>query len=150
MLKRSCLLQVVVVLMLTVSSVVAQRAAELQSKYGPPVDVFVMRPGLLMTATYAADGSVCEMRIIEARTSGSNIGLRTPLTIETVPALIEQLVPESERGARRRWPVQTQGMTLQASFNYETLSAELVQNLLPAKGWSDSTLTIKWNHRVCK
>src|SRR6266403_811746 len=91
MLKRSCLLQVVVVLVLTVSSVVAQRASELQSKYGPPVDVFVIRPGLLMTATYAADGNVCEMRIIEARTPGSNIGLRTPLTIETVPALIEEL-----------------------------------------------------------
>jgi hypothetical protein len=150
MLKRSCLLQIVLVLVLTAEAVVAQSSTELQSKYGPPLDAFVVRPGLLMTSKYAADGKVCEIYIVEARTPGSNIGLRTPLTMETVPALIDELVPEGERGDKLRWPVQTQGMTLQAFYQYENLSIELVQNLLPAEGWSDSTLTIKWNNRVCK
>jgi hypothetical protein len=146
--KRLCLLQIVLVL--TAGAVVAQRSTELQSKYGSPLDAFVIRPGLLMTAKYAADGKVCEMFIIEARTPGSNIGLRTPLTPETVPALIDELVPDGERGSKLRWPVQTQGMTLQAFYRYENVSIELVQNLLPSKGWSDGILKIKWSNRVCK
>ena len=148
MLKRLCLLQIVLVL--TGGTVVAQRSSELQSKYGSPQDAFVIRPGLLMTAKYAADGRVCEMYIIEARTPGSNIVLRTPLTPETVPALIDELVPEGERGSKLRWPVQTQGMTLQALYRFENVSIELVQNLLPSKGWSDGILKIKWANRVCK
>ncbi|SRR6266498_5291649 len=148
MLKRLCLLQIVLVLI--GGTVVAQRSSELQSKYGSPQDAFVIRPGLLMTAKYAADGRVCEMYIIEARTPGSNIGLRTPLTPETVPALIDELVPEGERGSKLRSPVQTQGMTLQASYKFENVSIELLQNLLPSKGWSDSILKIKWANRVCK
>jgi len=148
MLKRLCLLQIVLVL--TAGTIVAQRSSELQSKYGSPQDAFVIRPGLLMTAKYAADGRVCEMYIIEAQTPGSNIGLRTPLTPETVPALIDELVPEGERGSKLRWPVQTQGMTLQAFYKYENVSIELVQNLLPSKGWSDGILKIKWANRVCK
>ena len=148
MLKRLCLLQIVLVL--TAGTVGAQRSSELQSKYGSPQDAYVIRPGLLMTAKYDADGRVCEMYIIEARTPGSNIGLRTPLTPETVPALIDELVPEGERGSKLRWPAQAQGMTLQVSYNYENVSIELVQNLLPPKGWSDGVLKIKWASRVCK
>ena len=148
MLKRLCLLQIVLVL--TAGAVVAQKSTELQSKYGSPQDAFVIRPGLLMTAKYAADGRVCEMYIIEARTPGSNIGLRTPLTPETVPALIDELVPESERGGKLRWPVQTTGMTLTAFYKFQNVSIELVQNLLPSKGWSDGILKIKWANRACK
>jgi hypothetical protein len=148
MLKRLCLVQIVLVL--TAGTIVAQRSSELQSKYGSPQDAFVIRPGLLMTAKYAADGKVCEMYIIEAWTPGSNIGLRTPLTPETVPALIDELVPERERGSKLRWPAQTTGMTLQVLYKYEKVSIELVQNLLPSKGWSDSNLKIKWAHRVCR
>lgn len=148
MLKRLCLLQIVLVL--TGGAVLAQSSSELQSKYGSPQDAYVIRPGLLMTAKYAADGRVCEMYIIEARTPGSNIGRRTPLTAETVPALIEELVPDGERGNKLRWPAQVTGMTIQVLYKYEHVSGEFVQNLLPSKGWSDSSLTIKWANRVCK
>jgi hypothetical protein len=105
---------------------------------------------LLLTTKYAADEKVCEMYIIEARTPGSNIGLRTPLTPETVPGLVDELIPETERGNKLRSPVQTQGMTLQVLYRFEKVSIELVQNLLPSKGWSDSILKIKWANRVCR
>lgn len=147
MFKRSylCLL-----LVLTAGTVVAQSSAELQAKYGAPVDAFVIRPGLLMTAKYAADGKVCEMYVIEARTPGSHIARRTPLTPDTVPALIDELLPENERGSKLRWPAQSQGMTLQVSYRYENVTSDLVQTLMPSAGWSDSVLTIKWKNRVCQ
>ncbi len=147
MIKRLCLLQIALVLFN--GTIVAQKSSELQSKYGLPQDAFVIRPGLLMTVKYAADGRVCEMYIIEARTPGSNIALRTPLTPETVPALIDELVPEDERGGKLRWPAQAQGMTVQIDYKFENVSIKLVQNLLPSKGWSDSSLKIKWANRVC-
>lgn len=148
MLKRLCLLQFVLVL--SAAGVAAQSSTALQSKYGSPLDAFVIRPGLLMTVTYAAEGKICEMYVVEARTPGSNVGLRTPLTPETVPKLIDELVPVNERGNKLRWPVQSTGMTATAFYNYENVSIELVQNLLPAKGWSDSILEIKWTNKECK
>ena len=147
MLKRLCLLSIV--LLLTSGTTVAQRSSELESKYGSPQEAFVIRPGLLMTAKYAADGRVCEMYIVEARTPGSDIGLRTPLNPETVPPLIDELVPESERGGKLRWPVQTTGMTLTVLYKFQNVSIELVQNLLPSKGWSDGILKIRWGNREC-
>ena len=148
MLKPLCLLQIL--LGLTAGVVAAQSSTELQSKYGSRLDAFVIRPGLLMTVRYAAEGKVCEVYVVEARTPGSNIGLRTPLTPETIPELIDELVPVAERGNKLRWPVQATGMTVQAFYKYENVSIELVQNLLPSKGWSDSILEIKWSKRVCK
>lgn len=148
MLKRLSLLQFVLVL--SAVGVAAQSTTELQSKYGSPLDAFVIRPGLLMTVKYAAEGKVCEMYIVEARTPGSNIGLRTPLSFETAPELIGELVPVSERGKKLRWPVQATGMTMMVFYKYENVSVELVQNLLPAGGWSDSSLEIKWNNRGCR
>ncbi len=147
MLKRLCLLQIVLVL--TAGTIVAQSSADLQSKYGSPQDAFVVRPGLLMTAKYAADGRVFEMYLIQARTPGSNISLRTPLTPETVPALIDELVPESERGGKLRWPAQATGMTVTILYRFENVSIELIQNLLPSQGWSDGILKVKWANRVC-
>lgn len=152
MLKRLCLLLVILLLALTARSVVAQTSAGLESKYGSPLNAYVIRPGLLMTAKHAVRGQVCEMSIIEAHTPGSNISRRTPLTFEIVPALIDELVPEGERGNKLRsyGLAQAQGMTSQLFYNFENVSIELVQSLLPSKGWSDSVLMIKWNDRVCK
>jgi hypothetical protein len=150
MFKRSYFPAIGLVLLLTAGAVVAQTSAELKSKYGPPVEAFVIRPGLLMAARYARDGRVCEMYVIEARTPGSHIGRRTPLTPETAPALIEELVPETERGGKLPWPASSQGTTIQISYRYENVTSEFVQTFLPNPGWSDSVLKIKWKNRVCE
>jgi hypothetical protein len=133
-------------------SVVAQTPNELEAKYGSAVNAYVIRPGLLMTARQTVTGQPCEMSIIEARTPGSNISARTALTYEIVPKLIDELIPERERGKKIRsyGLVQVTGMTGQVFFNYENVSIELVQNFQPSKGWSDNVLKIEWKNRGCK
>jgi len=152
MFKQLLLLPIVLVLMFTARSVVAQTPIELEAKYGSPVNAYVIRPGLLMTVKYTVSARICEMSIIEAQTPGSNIILRTLLTPEIVPKMINELIPEGERGKKIRsyGLVQTQGMTGQFLYNYENVSIELVQQFKPSEGWSDNILKIKWNHRVCK
>jgi hypothetical protein len=92
------------------------------------------------------------MSVIEAQTPGANIISRVPLTPEIVPRLIDELIPEGERGkkARSYGLLQGQLTTGQFSYDYENVSIELVQNFKPPVGWSDNILKIKWNNRVCK
>src|SRR5258705_3677640 len=98
MLKQLLLLPGIIAFMFSAESAFAQTPGELESKYGPPTDAYVIRPGLLMTAKHAVSGQVCEASIIEARTPGSNINFRTPLTTQIVPELIDELIPEGRRG----------------------------------------------------
>jgi len=133
-------------------SVVAQTPTDLETKYGPPLNTYVIRTGLLLTVKYTAGKQVCAMSIVEAGTGGANISTRTPLTYELVRQLIDELVPEAERGQKVRayGAASVTGMTAQYLFNYEAVSIELIQNLMPSKGWSDNQLEIKWNNRVCR
>jgi hypothetical protein len=152
MLKQLLLLSIVLALLFTAKSAVAQTPAELESKYGSPVNAYVVRTGLLLMTKYDVSGQVCEMSVIESRTPGANIITRIPLNAEIVPKLIEELIPEGERGKKTRLYgfVQAQGMTGQVFFNYENVSIELVQQFKPSEGWSDNILNIRWNNRVCK
>src|SRR5215208_7060720 len=121
MLKQLLLLSSLLVFMFTVGSVVAQTPTELGSKYGSPVNAYVIRPGLLLTTKYAESGQVCEMSVIEAQTPGADITSRVPLTTEIVLKLIEELIPEGERGkkADSYGLLQAQLTTGQFSYDYE-------------------------------
>jgi hypothetical protein len=152
MLKQLFLLSVMSVLILAASSVIAQTPAELESKFGTPVNAYVIRPGLLLMTNYTATGQPCEMSIIEAQTPRSNSNSRVPLTAEVVPKLIDELIPHGERGKKTRayGLIRGQLTTGQFSYDYENVSIELIQNFKPSEGWSDNSLKIKWNNRICK
>ena len=81
-----------------------QTAADLAAKY-PSVSAYEVRPGILMTAKYAADGQICEM-VLEPRhyQSGNNVDLETVLPAEQERQVLDELVPASERGEpKNRW-----------------------------------------------
>jgi hypothetical protein len=48
-----------------VMSTRAQTAKDLQSKYGPPAEVFQVKPGLSLTAKYTDEGLACEVDIVQ-------------------------------------------------------------------------------------
>jgi hypothetical protein len=151
MLRQLLLLPLAFVLLFTATSVFAQTPSELESKYGPPVTAYVIRTGLLMTSRRDDNDQMCEAAIVEARTPGADITKRKELNHELVLTLIEELIPEGERGKKIRsyGLAQSQGMTSQIFYNYENVTIELVQNWQPSKGWSDNILKIKWTNRVC-
>jgi len=71
-------------------------------RYGPPLsENFVVRPGIVVTATYAKDGHVCELLITPQKPiTPIKPADQTAKSIDSklLTELIDELVPEKERG----------------------------------------------------
>jgi hypothetical protein len=66
--------------------------------YGePPSEVFTVRPGISVTATYATDGRIIELVISPQITDLIKSRGKT-LSHDTVDAILHELVPDSVRG----------------------------------------------------
>jgi hypothetical protein len=81
-----------------------QTAADLAAKYAA-VSAYEVRPGILMTAKYAADGRICEM-VLEPRhyQSGDGVDLEVVFPAKLEKEVIDELVPLAERGEPiHRW-----------------------------------------------
>jgi hypothetical protein len=77
----------------------AQTQRQLDEKY-PKVNAYLVRPNILLTAKYSTDGRVCEMALQPVRWTGDNTVLLFPRSQkETIP-VVEEIVPESERGEK--------------------------------------------------
>jgi hypothetical protein len=105
-----------------------QNSADFEAKYGPPIKAFEVRPGVLMTARYAADGRVCEMVLERQNTPGPSVKLTSILEERLVEELIDELVPVAERGERSRFYGLTllSGRSGQTNYSYEKVTIALV------------------------
>src|SRR5947207_13654526 len=80
-----------------------QTASDLNGKY-PAVNAYEVRPGVLMTAKYAASGQVCEMTL-QRYYSPSQPDADTTIPAKLENQLIDELAPAAERGrAKSKWP----------------------------------------------
>jgi hypothetical protein len=71
----------------------ADTAKTLRERYGPPIsENFLIRPGVVASATYGASGHVCGIIVSPQRLWNST------LDSVNVDAIIAELVPRSERG----------------------------------------------------
>jgi hypothetical protein len=59
---------------------------------------YKLRPDVLMTARFAADGQVCEMTIEKRETTDTGIRFGDSFSEKEVQGLIDDLVPQNERG----------------------------------------------------
>jgi hypothetical protein len=76
----------------------AQSRDELRRKYGEPVsETFGVRPGVRVTATFGANGRVFEF-LITPEYPTSIKSRNTTLSLNSVKAIIDELVPLSARG----------------------------------------------------
>lgn len=74
-----------------------QTAADLSTKY-PTVSSYEVRPGILATPRYTAEGQVCEMWIQKQNATRSGIRLDGYMSDELVKRVLDELVPLSIRG----------------------------------------------------
>jgi hypothetical protein len=83
-------------------TLLGQSRDELRRKYGDPVsETFLLRPGLRVTATYAANDRIVELLIspeLRDYIKSPDLLLRKPMSQEFVRALIAELLPGSVRG----------------------------------------------------
>ncbi|MBO0910324.1 MAG: hypothetical protein J2P13_00915, partial [Acidobacteria bacterium] len=96
--KLSALTITVVFVMLLITLGAAQMQRQLEEKY-PKVNAYLVRPKILLTARYSADGRVCEMVLQPVRWTGDTI-LLLPLSEEETIRIVEEIVPQSARGKK--------------------------------------------------
>jgi hypothetical protein len=88
----------VIILLIMCTVVSAQSRDDLKKKYGQPVaETFLIRPGIIVTASHNSTGQITELLIapqltdlIKSRNKG--------LSHETLKEVIDELIPTSERG----------------------------------------------------
>jgi hypothetical protein len=86
-------------ILLTCTAVAAQTKDDLRKKYGEPVsETFVVRSGIVVTATYAPTGQVKELLIAPQPSSALIKSKTRTLSDDTLKEIIDNLVPSKERG----------------------------------------------------
>jgi hypothetical protein len=89
------------IFMLCVSSAFGQTASDIELKYGKPVSSYSVSEHIWMTADYAVDGQVCQMRLYPKRIAPDTNYLTQKLPFEELTAVLNRLVPSNDRGGKK-------------------------------------------------
>lgn len=131
-----------------------QSAADLAQKFRHH-EVYEVEPGVVMSAKYAPDGHVCEMHVEQTHFNNDVTDLRIGLELDKTDALLDLLVPSSERGEKIE---DRSGLTAISGTMTRTDSyANIIVNVTSVieatkKKWTISgptVLVIKWRDRSC-
>jgi hypothetical protein len=139
---------VVFVLSLSFVSVYGQTSSDLEKKYGPPIKAYEIRLGVLLTVKPDPKGQVCEMVLENRHKREFGFDLDDSLTDQMVEQLIDELVPASERGAKKTpygWSMNL-GQNTQTDYGYENV--EIVS--AGTRFSKHMSVYIKWKNRQCK
>ncbi len=91
-------MKIVLIVLLTCFSVVAQTKDELKKRFGDPVsETFMVRPGIVLTASYTPSGQIRELLIAPEMTGRIKSNSKT-LSHYVLREIIDELVPARERG----------------------------------------------------
>ena len=142
----------VVVAMFLPTMGAAQTQRQLEEKY-PKVSAYLVRPNILLTARYSSDGRVCEMVLQPVRWTGDTV-LLFPLSEEETVRVVEELVPESERGKRKGGLFGVDklsifaGHSISTPYTYENITIDFAGTT--DKGGADMVAVVTWHDRSCK
>jgi len=134
-----------------------QSAADLRAKY-PAVAAYEVRPGILMTPLFAADGQVCEM-LVEQHVSNTKakttINFDSPLSKETLRNLVDELAPPSQRGKQLQgidnWfgSVTIDGPFLVTRYEFEKVTIAVNEIDRGSTSGGHTIVIIRLRTRVC-
>jgi len=150
---KSTVLIAVGSLLLSVTSTLGQTSADLNKNY-PPMTAYEVRPGILMTAEFAADGQVCKMTLEPRRTSKDSINLGVLVDDDLVNAFVDEVAPVASRGKPGRFD----GMTLMMGqpaitlkdYEFVTIRRYGTTRNIDGKQFLEPwVVTVTWNKRTC-
>ena|SRR5215467_945424 len=142
------------ILLLCSAGAHAQTSAELDRKY-QPITNYEVRPGILMTAQYGADGQVCRMTVEPERASKDVINLEVSVNDDLVNAFVDEIAPPEVRGK----PGKHDGMTFRAGQvaitikDYEYITIErysIMRNASGAQKLEPWVVSVTWKQRTCR
>jgi len=128
----------------------SQSDADLTSKYSI-VKSFEVRPGILMTPKYAADGQVCEMSFERQHATRSRVQLDSIISDKLANDIVDQLVPPSVRGkaSNSSGMISTTGFGGTISYDYENVGVTFfIATDQPRPG--TLAVVIAWKNRTCR
>lgn len=89
-----------VVISIGCSGSFAQTVKEFQARYGRPIEVYEIRPGILIYPKFDADGRLIEARIRRAIATEPTIYLDSELPNDLLTKILNELVPVGRRGKK--------------------------------------------------
>lgn len=121
------------------------------SKY-QRVEAYEVRPGILMTPRYAADGQVCEVAIQKDHYFNGTIQYDSELPREVVIQIFDELAPPAERGPQTindelaRLSLYA-GASVTSFLDYKNVALDVSR---PASSRGDIVAVIQWKGRSCQ
>jgi hypothetical protein len=140
----------VVLMMLGIAAIVwGQSSADLSAKYRQ-ITSYELRPDVVMTPKYAVDGQVCEMVLEKRQKTDIGVVFGVSFSDKEVKSLVDELVPEAERGRDLTKPLNTtvDGGFMTTEYNYENVHVRVYGITRPAPA-GDRVITITWPKRTC-
>jgi hypothetical protein len=140
---------VAVLSLILASAVSAQTALDLAAKYAHH-EVYEVQPGVQMTAKFAANGSVCEMKVEQERFLKDGVDMRPGIDRDQIDRLVDILVPASERGAKdKEHPGMSigTGQVSETMWRYANVDVHVLSTI--SEYSETSAFTITWRHRKC-
>lgn len=142
----------VLLLLLLVPSGWSQSAADLAQKFHHH-EVYEVESGVVMSAEFASNGLVCEMRVEQTHFKEQAVDLRNGLELDKIDDLLDRLVLPSERGEKTENNSSDQSLMLVVGtiMTRTDTYANIIVQVTSGVGTSDgsSVLEIKWRHRSC-
>jgi hypothetical protein len=127
----------------------AQSSSDFDAKYHR-VTSYELRPGVLMTPRYAADGRVCQLTLEKRQQRGDQIVFGVSFSEKEIKELTDELVPESERGENltERLNVTVDGGFITTDYTYQNVLIRVNGVTRPAPA-GNMIVTVTWRNRVC-
>lgn len=150
-------LKIVFFVLLASLPAVAQSFSDFERKYGKRSNhlvqrlSFEVRPGIIMTASFASDEQVCEVWIEPKRVTESGIDVNKGMPAAVAREILDELVPAALRTPPNRGLTMGNYTSVNVT-NYEKVSIRsvLVGVGRPEKDLKIIELRIKWKERQCQ
>ena len=126
-----------------------QTSADLSVKYRQ-VTSYELRPDVLMTPKFAADGQVCQMVLEKRQKTDAGIVFGAAFSGAEIKELVDELVPGAERGRDLTTILNTtiDGGFITAEYTYDNVLIRVYGVTRPEPG-GDRVVVITWRKRTC-
>lgn len=131
--------------------VAAQTSGELRRQYRltSAVESFEVRPGIIATVSYGANGQAFQVLIRHQRSSTS-VSAQDEMPYKLVAELLEEFAPAAKRGRRCRSPFEFQSeRNHYVTTTYENVSIDSVEHDTELDSATASSVQINWEKWYC-
>ena len=143
-------LSITILFMLNAPIVAQERFAKYKK-----IEAYEVRPGILLMPRYTVDNEVCEIGLERLQYSPVLIRLNSDLSREEIFQILDEQVPENERGKPLKDGIRGSGQNMITRIEYENVSIQIFGATLPTKHKNEIRVneivtTVTWKNRKCR